>query len=96
MDASERGALIRKFGELVVRDSEYIAELESYNYGGLLSFMKLNLAQQNKTIGYIASLADKAQGDTIPAGTIKNKQNIGFPRIIIYLLVLVLLVTWYL
>ncbi|CAB3238986.1 unnamed protein product [Arctia plantaginis] len=87
MDASERGALIAKLGELVQRDSQYLAELESYNNGGLLSAMKHFLSAQSKTVRYIASLADKTQGDTIPADgelfSYTLKQPVGVAALIL-------------
>lgn len=69
MDASERSRLLNKFADLVERDCEYLADLETYNNGmntTLSRTMTKNMVQS--TIRYIASLADKVQGDTIPVG----------------------------
>ncbi|XP_045534832.1 aldehyde dehydrogenase 1A1 [Papilio machaon] len=66
LDAAQRGAILYKFADLVQRDADYLAELESYNNGMVLSFSK-NFTQSGiQSIRYLASLADKIQGDTIP------------------------------
>ncbi|CAB3256357.1 unnamed protein product [Arctia plantaginis] len=87
LDASERGALINKLGDLVQRDIQYLAELESYNNGGLLSTMRDFLSAQCKNVRYLASLADKVQGDTIPAdGELLSytlKQPVGVAALIL-------------
>ncbi|KAJ8733361.1 hypothetical protein PYW08_001659 [Mythimna loreyi] len=65
LDASQRGAILHKFSELVERDWNYLAELESYNNGMVISLAKaLRLVN---LIRYIASCADKIKGDTIAA-----------------------------
>ncbi|KPJ18957.1 Retinal dehydrogenase 1 [Papilio machaon] len=66
LDAAQRGAILYKFADLVQRDADYLAELESYNNGMVLSFSK-NFTQSGiQSIRYLASLADKIQGDTVP------------------------------
>ncbi|CAB3238982.1 unnamed protein product [Arctia plantaginis] len=67
MDASERGRILYKFAELVKRDAEYLAELESFNNGMVLNVAKMITGAVYKSICYLASLADKIQGSTIPA-----------------------------
>ncbi|KAG6459613.1 retinal dehydrogenase 1 [Manduca sexta] len=67
LDASKRGEILNKFADLVARDTDYLAELESYNNGIILQFAKSFLTKVPSTIRYVASLADKIQGDTIPA-----------------------------
>ncbi|XP_063360440.1 aldehyde dehydrogenase 1A1-like isoform X1 [Cydia amplana] len=81
LDASARGRLLNKFADLVLRDSKYLAELESYNNGMLVN-MALFLSERNAlSIRYLASLADKIQGDTIPLDgdnfTFTLKQPVG-------------------
>ncbi|XP_059056629.1 aldehyde dehydrogenase 1A1-like [Achroia grisella] len=67
MDASERGRILQKFADLVERDAKYLAELESFNNGTVLSFSHSMIAMVLPVIRYIGSLSDKIQGDTVPA-----------------------------
>ncbi|KAJ8727506.1 hypothetical protein PYW07_001625 [Mythimna separata] len=67
MDASQRGEIIRKFGDLVERDLKYLAELESYNNGMVLAYASLFIGSAVNNIRYIAACADKIKGDTIAA-----------------------------
>ncbi|XP_026321908.1 retinal dehydrogenase 1-like isoform X2 [Hyposmocoma kahamanoa] len=65
-DASKRREILTKFADLVARDASYLAELESYNNGMLLTMANYIV---NMSVGagqYLASLADKYHGDTIP------------------------------
>ncbi|XP_013200197.2 aldehyde dehydrogenase 1A1 [Amyelois transitella] len=66
MDASQRGRILNKFADLVERDAEYLGQLESYDNGMVLNLAQLVTGSAGKSIRYIASLADKIQGDTIP------------------------------
>lgn len=74
MDASQRGKLLNKFADLVERDFEYLAALESVNNGMLLTSATFFLKHAGEAVRYIGTLADKIQGDTIPLGRhfIKN------------------------
>ncbi|XP_048007485.1 aldehyde dehydrogenase 1A1-like isoform X2 [Leguminivora glycinivorella] len=67
LDASARGQILCRFADLVKRDLQYLADLESYNNGMLINFARWAIAGSEKSIRYIASLADKIQGDTLPA-----------------------------
>ncbi|KOB73827.1 Aldehyde dehydrogenase, partial [Operophtera brumata] len=67
-EGGKRGNILRKFAELVERDSEYLIELESLNNGMLMSMARAMMQSFGNTVRYIASLADKIQGDTIPLG----------------------------
>ncbi|XP_073942848.1 aldehyde dehydrogenase 1A1-like [Choristoneura fumiferana] len=67
LDASARGRLLNKFADLVERDAQYLVELESYNNGMLLNLAVHFIQNSSRSIRYYASLADKIQGDTIPA-----------------------------
>ncbi|XP_013165205.1 PREDICTED: retinal dehydrogenase 1-like [Papilio xuthus] len=66
LDASQRGYILYKFADLVERDFDYLAELESYNNGMVVSLSKGFNRYGIDYIRYLASLADKVQGDTIP------------------------------
>ncbi|XP_063360289.1 aldehyde dehydrogenase 1A1-like [Cydia amplana] len=67
LDASARGQILCRFAALVERDALYLAALESYNNGMLITFAQWAIIRSGKFIRYIASLADKIQGATIPA-----------------------------
>ncbi|KAI5646503.1 aldehyde dehydrogenase family domain-containing protein [Phthorimaea operculella] len=68
MDASQRRMIINKFAELIRKNSQYLAELETYNNGMLVTFSHAALVMASAaTAEYLGSLADKVQGDTIPA-----------------------------
>ncbi|XP_053603519.1 aldehyde dehydrogenase 1A1-like [Plodia interpunctella] len=66
MDASERGRILNKFADLYERDVQYLAQLESYDNGMVTQMAQMAVAGAGKSIRYIASLADKIQGDTLP------------------------------
>ncbi|KAM3967266.1 aldehyde dehydrogenase, cytosolic 1-like [Aphomia sociella] len=66
MDASQRAQILQKFGDLVERDAKYLSELETYNNGMVHSFSLYLMKSVLSNIRYMASLADKIQGDTIP------------------------------
>ncbi|CAH0763779.1 unnamed protein product [Diatraea saccharalis] len=82
LDASARGRLLNKFADLIERDQEYLSSLETYNNGMICSFSKF-MAQGMlpASVRYLASLADKIQGDTIPTDgdlfTYTLKQPVG-------------------
>lgn len=67
-DASKRREILTKFADLIVRDASYLAELESYNNGMLLTAAHICMVRSAASVRYIASLADKSHGDTIPLG----------------------------
>lgn len=73
LDASQRGQILNKFADLIERDTQYLAELESYNNGMVKTLTTRFMDTAIKSVRYIASLADKIQGDTIPTG----KDNIN-------------------
>lgn len=68
MDASQRGETLRKFADLIERDSANLAAVESLNNGFQLQMASSTIKNSAKNVRYIAGLADKIQGDTIPMG----------------------------
>ncbi|XP_052749188.1 aldehyde dehydrogenase 1A1-like isoform X2 [Galleria mellonella] len=66
LDASERGQILQKFATLVERDANYLSELETLDNGMVRSLSNMLIASTVKSIRYIASLADKIQGETVP------------------------------
>jgi len=62
----ERAALLRRFAELFSAAIPDLANLESRDSGGLVRDLRASLAAQVQWYQWFASLADKAQGRTIP------------------------------
>ncbi|KAK1129216.1 Aldehyde dehydrogenase X, mitochondrial [Melipona bicolor] len=67
MDASARGKLMNKFADLIARDLEYIATLETLDNGKAYSNAIFDIECSIDTIRYYAGWCDKIFGDTIPA-----------------------------
>ncbi|XP_017752185.1 PREDICTED: aldehyde dehydrogenase X, mitochondrial [Eufriesea mexicana] len=67
MDASARGVLMNKFADLIARDLEYIATLETLDNGKTYSNAVFDVQCSIDTIRYYAGWCDKICGDTIPA-----------------------------
>eukprot|EP00800_Vazella_pourtalesii_P009298 TRINITY_DN234_c0_g1_i5.p1 TRINITY_DN234_c0_g1~~TRINITY_DN234_c0_g1_i5.p1 ORF type:complete len:498 (-),score=104.55 TRINITY_DN234_c0_g1_i5:100-1593(-) len=66
-DASERGKLLYKLGDLVERDREYIAKLETLDNGKPYhNSHDVDLPLTIKCFHYYAGWTDKIQGKTIP------------------------------
>lgn len=62
----ERAALLRRFAELLRQAIPELALLESRDNGALVSDMRASLTAQVDYYHWFATLADKAQGTTIP------------------------------
>ncbi|XP_043284261.1 retinal dehydrogenase 1-like [Venturia canescens] len=67
MDASQRGRLMNKLADLVERDMEYIAHLETLDNGKPLTAAMTDVKYSIDEIRYYAGWADKIHGKTIPA-----------------------------
>lgn len=67
MDASERGRLLFKYADLMERDKEYLASLETLDNGKPYTSSISDLNFAIKVVRYYAGWADKIQGKTIPA-----------------------------
>ena len=61
-----RAKLMRKVGDLIARDADYLAELETRDTGKLTREMRDQLAVIPEWFYYYAGLADKLEGSTIP------------------------------
>jgi acyl-CoA reductase-like NAD-dependent aldehyde dehydrogenase len=61
-----RARLLRKVGDLIARDADYLAELETRDNGKLAREMRGQLATIPEWFYYYAGLADKIEGTTIP------------------------------
>ena len=66
MDASQRGVLLNKLADLIERDREYLARLETLNNGKPISESADDLSETIKCYRYYAGWADKIHGKTIP------------------------------
>merc|ERR1711970_1241162 len=66
MDASKRGQMLNKMADLIERDYEYIARLETLDNGKPLEASKGDLIHAISVWRYFAGWADKLHGDTLP------------------------------
>lgn len=67
MDASKRGLLLNKLADLIERDGDYIASLESLNNGKPIKEALSDVIFSVKSLRYAAGFADKIHGNTLPA-----------------------------
>ncbi|GIY72160.1 aldehyde dehydrogenase, mitochondrial, partial [Caerostris extrusa] len=67
MDASDRGRLLEKFADLIERDIEYLANLNTLENGKPFNDSLGDVMFAVKTLRYYAGCADKIHGKTIPA-----------------------------
>ncbi|CAF1080073.1 unnamed protein product [Adineta steineri] len=68
MQPADRGALMRKFAELLRRDIKYLAQLETLNNGKPVHDSMGDIGLSANCIDYYAGWVDKITGETIPAG----------------------------
>ncbi|HEV8222700.1 MAG TPA: aldehyde dehydrogenase [Streptosporangiaceae bacterium] len=61
-----RAALLRRLAELIARDADRLAAIETRDTGKLLREMRGQLTSMPSWYSYFAGLADKLQGETIP------------------------------
>ena len=61
-----RARLMRKIGDIIARDADYLAELETRDNGKLAREMRGQMATLPEWFYYYAGLADKLEGTTIP------------------------------
>jgi acyl-CoA reductase-like NAD-dependent aldehyde dehydrogenase len=62
-----RARLLRRLGDLIARDADALAEVETRDSGKLLREMRGQLASIPEWFYYFAGLADKLEGSTIPS-----------------------------
>ncbi|GAB6018355.1 Retinal dehydrogenase 1 [Chamberlinius hualienensis] len=67
MDASARGALLYKLADLIDRDADYIARLETLDNGKSVANSLKDVKGSAHFFRYYAGYADKIHGKTIPA-----------------------------
>lgn len=73
MDASARGRLMLKLADLIDRDRDYIAKLETYNNGKPLTDAMGEMWYCAQVLRYYAGWCDKIHGSTIPVGESMNE-----------------------
>jgi len=66
MTPTQRGALLRKLGDLVVKNAERLAEIEVLDNGKLIAEMRAQLNYVPQWYYYFGGLADKVEGSVIP------------------------------
>ncbi|MHB1217194.1 MAG: aldehyde dehydrogenase [Alphaproteobacteria bacterium] len=66
LKASQRGALLRKLGDLIARDAEKLAQTEVRDNGKLIAEMGAQLRYIPQWYYYFGGLADKIEGAVIP------------------------------
>jgi aldehyde dehydrogenase (NAD+) len=66
MDAADRGRLLYKLAELVDRDAEELATLESLNSGKTIGDARGDMEFVGNCLRYYAGWADKIEGRTVP------------------------------
>jgi acyl-CoA reductase-like NAD-dependent aldehyde dehydrogenase len=66
LKASQRGALLRRLGDLIARDAEKLAVLEVRDNGKLIAEMGAQLRYLPQWYYYYGGLADKVEGAVIP------------------------------
>jgi aldehyde dehydrogenase (NAD+) len=66
MDAAERGRLLFKLADLVEKNAEELAALESLNCGKTITDSKGDVQGVCNTLRYYAGWADKIEGKTVP------------------------------
>lgn len=77
MDASKRGKLLYKFADLVERDKEYIAALDTLDNGKPYQDALFDLEGSIDVFRYYAGWCDKISGQTIPV----DGNFFGFTRV---------------
>ncbi len=66
LTASQRGALLRRLGDLIARDAQRLAEIEVRDNGKLIAEMGAQLRYLPNWYYYFGGLADKIEGSVIP------------------------------
>jgi aldehyde dehydrogenase (NAD+) len=66
MDAADRGKLLYRLADLVEREKESLAQLESLNCGKTITDARGDLDGVVNTLRYYAGWADKIEGKTVP------------------------------
>src|SRR5262245_17291263 len=66
LTATARGALLRRFGDLVAAEADRLAEIEATDNGKLLAEMRAQVRYLPQWFYYYGGLADKIEGRVLP------------------------------
>jgi len=66
LSASARGALMRKLGDLITENAEWLARIEMRDNGKLLAELSMQMRYMANYYYYYGGLADKIEGTVIP------------------------------
>ncbi len=66
LSATKRGALLRRFADLVAAEADQLAEIETRDNGKLITEMRTQLRYVPEWYYYFGGLADKIEGRVIP------------------------------
>ena len=66
LNATRRGALLRRLGDLIAEKSKFLAEIEVRDNGKLYAEMSAQTAYMAQWYYYFGGLADKIEGSVIP------------------------------
>ena len=66
LTASARGALLRRLADLIAKDADRLAEIETRDNGKLITEMRTQLRYVPQWFHYFGGLADKIEGRVIP------------------------------
>ena len=67
MSASRRGALLRKLGDLIADNAEWLARIEMKDNGKLYAELLMQMRYMSNYYYYYSGLADKMEGSVIPS-----------------------------
>lgn len=77
LTATARGALLRRLGDLIARDAEELAQIETRDNGKLIAEMRAQLRYLPQWYYYYGGLADKIAGAVVP---IDRPDTLAFTR----------------
>jgi acyl-CoA reductase-like NAD-dependent aldehyde dehydrogenase len=77
LNASQRGALLRKLGDAIAEQAEHLAQIEVLDNGKLIAEMGAQLKYVPQWYYYFGGLADKIEGAVIP---IDKPGNLNYTR----------------
>ncbi len=80
MTATERGRILIKFGELIVKNAEAIAQIEAQDTGKPMTVARNDIVAVARYFEYYGSAADKIHGEQIPYLNGYNVQVVRVPH----------------
>ncbi len=80
MSATERGRILMKFGELIVKHAEAIAQIEARDTGKPMTVARNDIIAVARYFEYYGSAADKIHGEQIPYLNGYNVQVVRVPH----------------